>query len=84
MDSGPLYDQFRSGKAQTDATMQSVLEWCIQEMRVLGADLQWIARSRNVANVMTKCALPGRRVQGFVFAQGGDDWGLGSGIKGAR
>uniref|UniRef100_A0A0G4GXB7 Reverse transcriptase RNase H-like domain-containing protein n=1 Tax=Chromera velia CCMP2878 TaxID=1169474 RepID=A0A0G4GXB7_9ALVE len=39
-DSGPLYNQFRSGKAQTDATMQGVLEWCIQEMRVLGADLQ--------------------------------------------
>uniref|UniRef100_A0A0G4FL91 RNase H type-1 domain-containing protein n=1 Tax=Chromera velia CCMP2878 TaxID=1169474 RepID=A0A0G4FL91_9ALVE len=58
-DFGPLYDQFRSGKAQTDATMQGVLEWCIQEMRVLEADLQWIARSRNVANVMTKYALPG-------------------------
>uniref|UniRef100_A0A0G4H8J6 Uncharacterized protein n=1 Tax=Chromera velia CCMP2878 TaxID=1169474 RepID=A0A0G4H8J6_9ALVE len=58
-DSGPLHNQFRSGKAQTDATMQDVLEWCIQEMRVLGADLQWIARLRNVANVMTKCALPG-------------------------
>uniref|UniRef100_A0A0G4HKQ0 Reverse transcriptase RNase H-like domain-containing protein n=1 Tax=Chromera velia CCMP2878 TaxID=1169474 RepID=A0A0G4HKQ0_9ALVE len=42
-DSGPLHDQFWSGKAQTDATMQGVLEWCIQEMRVLGADLQWIA-----------------------------------------
>uniref|UniRef100_A0A0G4GUY2 Reverse transcriptase Ty1/copia-type domain-containing protein n=1 Tax=Chromera velia CCMP2878 TaxID=1169474 RepID=A0A0G4GUY2_9ALVE len=59
MDSGPLHNQFQSGKAQTDATMQGVLEWCIQEMRVLGVDLQWIARSRNVANVMTKCALPG-------------------------
>uniref|UniRef100_A0A0G4FX19 Uncharacterized protein n=1 Tax=Chromera velia CCMP2878 TaxID=1169474 RepID=A0A0G4FX19_9ALVE len=58
-DSGPLHDQFRSGKAQTDATMQGVLEWCIQEMRVLGADLQWIARSKNVANVMTKYTLPG-------------------------
>uniref|UniRef100_A0A0G4F141 RNase H type-1 domain-containing protein n=1 Tax=Chromera velia CCMP2878 TaxID=1169474 RepID=A0A0G4F141_9ALVE len=58
-DSGPLHDQFRSGKAQTDATMQGVLEWYIQEMRILGADLQWIARSKNVANVMTKCALPG-------------------------
>uniref|UniRef100_A0A0G4FI80 RNase H type-1 domain-containing protein n=1 Tax=Chromera velia CCMP2878 TaxID=1169474 RepID=A0A0G4FI80_9ALVE len=58
-DSGALHDQFRTGKAQTDATMQGVLEWCIQEMRVLGADLQWIARSRNVANVMTKYALPG-------------------------
>uniref|UniRef100_A0A0G4GSH0 Reverse transcriptase Ty1/copia-type domain-containing protein n=1 Tax=Chromera velia CCMP2878 TaxID=1169474 RepID=A0A0G4GSH0_9ALVE len=58
-DSGPLYDQFRSGKAQTDATIQGVLEWCIQEMRVLRADLQWIARLRNMANVMTKCALPG-------------------------
>uniref|UniRef100_A0A0G4HF36 Reverse transcriptase domain-containing protein n=1 Tax=Chromera velia CCMP2878 TaxID=1169474 RepID=A0A0G4HF36_9ALVE len=58
-DSGPLHDQFRSGKAQTDATMQGVLEWCTQEMRVLKADLQWIARSKNVANVMTKCALPG-------------------------
>uniref|UniRef100_A0A0G4IE23 Uncharacterized protein n=1 Tax=Chromera velia CCMP2878 TaxID=1169474 RepID=A0A0G4IE23_9ALVE len=54
-DSSPLHDQFRSGKAQTDATMQGVLEWCIefQQMRVLGADLQWIARSRNI------CALPG-------------------------
>uniref|UniRef100_A0A0G4HHT8 Uncharacterized protein n=1 Tax=Chromera velia CCMP2878 TaxID=1169474 RepID=A0A0G4HHT8_9ALVE len=61
-DSGPLYDQFRSGKAQTDATMQGVLEWCIQEMRVLGVDLQWIARSRNVVNVMTKYALPGREM----------------------
>uniref|UniRef100_A0A0G4F0E4 RNase H type-1 domain-containing protein n=1 Tax=Chromera velia CCMP2878 TaxID=1169474 RepID=A0A0G4F0E4_9ALVE len=58
-DSGPLHDQFRSGKAQTDATMQGVLEWCIQEMRAVGADLQWISRGRNVANVMTKCALPG-------------------------
>uniref|UniRef100_A0A0G4I9Z8 Uncharacterized protein n=1 Tax=Chromera velia CCMP2878 TaxID=1169474 RepID=A0A0G4I9Z8_9ALVE len=38
-DSGPLHDQFRSGKAQTNATMQGVLEWYIQEMRVLGADL---------------------------------------------
>uniref|UniRef100_A0A0G4GFQ5 Reverse transcriptase Ty1/copia-type domain-containing protein n=1 Tax=Chromera velia CCMP2878 TaxID=1169474 RepID=A0A0G4GFQ5_9ALVE len=38
-DSGPLHDQFRSGKAQTDATMQGVLEWCIQEMRVPRADL---------------------------------------------
>uniref|UniRef100_A0A0G4FIR3 Reverse transcriptase Ty1/copia-type domain-containing protein n=1 Tax=Chromera velia CCMP2878 TaxID=1169474 RepID=A0A0G4FIR3_9ALVE len=57
-DSGPLHDQFQSGKAQTDTTMQGVLEWCIQEMRVLGADLQWIARSRNVANVITKYALP--------------------------
>uniref|UniRef100_A0A0G4H760 Reverse transcriptase Ty1/copia-type domain-containing protein n=1 Tax=Chromera velia CCMP2878 TaxID=1169474 RepID=A0A0G4H760_9ALVE len=38
IDSGPLHDQFRSGKAQTDATIQGVLEWCIQEMRVLGAD----------------------------------------------
>uniref|UniRef100_A0A0G4HTH4 Reverse transcriptase RNase H-like domain-containing protein n=1 Tax=Chromera velia CCMP2878 TaxID=1169474 RepID=A0A0G4HTH4_9ALVE len=39
IDSSPLHDQFQSGKAQTDATMQGVLEWCIQEMRVLGADL---------------------------------------------
>uniref|UniRef100_A0A0G4G7G9 Uncharacterized protein n=1 Tax=Chromera velia CCMP2878 TaxID=1169474 RepID=A0A0G4G7G9_9ALVE len=58
-DSSPLHDQFWSGKAQTNATMQGVLEWYIQEMRVLGADLQWITRSRNVANVMTKCVLPG-------------------------
>uniref|UniRef100_A0A0G4FVN9 Reverse transcriptase Ty1/copia-type domain-containing protein n=1 Tax=Chromera velia CCMP2878 TaxID=1169474 RepID=A0A0G4FVN9_9ALVE len=33
--------------------------YAAREMRVLGADLQWIARARNVANVMTKCALPG-------------------------
>uniref|UniRef100_A0A0G4I418 Uncharacterized protein n=1 Tax=Chromera velia CCMP2878 TaxID=1169474 RepID=A0A0G4I418_9ALVE len=59
MDFSPLYDQFWSGKAQTDATMQGVLEWCIQEMRVIGADLQWIARARNMVNVMTECALPG-------------------------
>uniref|UniRef100_A0A0G4HNV9 Uncharacterized protein n=1 Tax=Chromera velia CCMP2878 TaxID=1169474 RepID=A0A0G4HNV9_9ALVE len=39
-DSGPLHNQFRSGNAQTDAIIQGVLEWCIQEMRVLGADLQ--------------------------------------------
>uniref|UniRef100_A0A0G4IA37 Reverse transcriptase Ty1/copia-type domain-containing protein n=1 Tax=Chromera velia CCMP2878 TaxID=1169474 RepID=A0A0G4IA37_9ALVE len=58
-DSGPLHDQFQSGKAQTDTTMQGILEWCIQEMCVLGADLQWIARARNMANMMTKCALPG-------------------------
>uniref|UniRef100_A0A0G4FBA0 Reverse transcriptase RNase H-like domain-containing protein n=1 Tax=Chromera velia CCMP2878 TaxID=1169474 RepID=A0A0G4FBA0_9ALVE len=61
-DSGPLHDQFQSGKAQTDATIQGVLEWYIQEMRVLGADLQWIARSRNVMNVITKYALPGREM----------------------
>uniref|UniRef100_A0A0G4HMK2 Reverse transcriptase RNase H-like domain-containing protein n=1 Tax=Chromera velia CCMP2878 TaxID=1169474 RepID=A0A0G4HMK2_9ALVE len=28
-DSGPLHDQFRSGKVQTDATMQGVLKWYI-------------------------------------------------------
>uniref|UniRef100_A0A0G4H5J6 Reverse transcriptase RNase H-like domain-containing protein n=1 Tax=Chromera velia CCMP2878 TaxID=1169474 RepID=A0A0G4H5J6_9ALVE len=40
IDSGPLHDQFRSSKAQSDTTMQGVLEWCIQEMRVIGVDLQ--------------------------------------------
>uniref|UniRef100_A0A0G4GCU4 Uncharacterized protein n=1 Tax=Chromera velia CCMP2878 TaxID=1169474 RepID=A0A0G4GCU4_9ALVE len=49
IDSGPLHDQFRSGKAQTNTTMQGVLEWCIQEIRVIRADLQWIAQARNMA-----------------------------------
>eukprot|EP00918_Siedleckia_nematoides_P100567 GHVU01219800.1.p2 GENE.GHVU01219800.1~~GHVU01219800.1.p2 ORF type:complete len:477 (-),score=57.74 GHVU01219800.1:438-1868(-) len=54
VDNQPLVNQIRSGKCKEEPAMQQHLDYVIQEIARLEADLKWIPRDEQVADAMTK------------------------------
>ncbi len=54
IDSQPLYQQLRSGRAAAEPRLTATIKYMRQELEVMNAELRWTARSHQQADAMTR------------------------------
>eukprot|EP00918_Siedleckia_nematoides_P039171 GHVU01085240.1.p1 GENE.GHVU01085240.1~~GHVU01085240.1.p1 ORF type:complete len:550 (-),score=40.12 GHVU01085240.1:623-2272(-) len=54
IDSRPLYQQLRTGQCNEEPVLEGILDYCITHCRAMNAKVEWIMRTQQLADELTK------------------------------